>query len=133
MHFLLPWKHLRMLDPSHRGVSPPVPVSDDAAFTPSRCGPAMLSARAYLQSLSWKETSQPSEVDVTFLSTEAFVDLVACFCRSHCSSKEAVKVEVVLAKPTAMIGRYFFREPIRERLFDGDTFAYRFMSRTSTV
>ena len=31
-----------------------------------------------------------------------------------------------------MIGRYFFREPIRERLFDGDAFAYRYIWRTST-
>ena len=33
---------------------------------------------------------------------------------------------------SVMIGRYFFREPIRERLFDGDAFADRFMWRTST-
>ena len=33
---------------------------------------------------------------------------------------------------SVLIGRYFFREPIRERLFDGDAFAYRFMWRTST-
>ena len=33
---------------------------------------------------------------------------------------------------SVVIGRYFFREPIRERLFDGDAFAYRFMWRTST-
>ena len=31
-----------------------------------------------------------------------------------------------------MIGRYFFRVPIRERLFDGDLFAHRFLWRTST-
>ena len=30
---------------------------------------------------------------------------------------------------SVMIGRYFFREPIRERLFGGDAFAYRFMWR----
>ena len=28
---------------------------------------------------------------------------------------------------SVMIGRYFFREPLRERLLDGDAFAYRFM------
>ena len=31
-----------------------------------------------------------------------------------------------------MIGRYFFRVPIRERLFDGDLFAHRFLWKTST-
>ena len=30
---------------------------------------------------------------------------------------------------SVMIGRYFFREPIREGLFDGGAFAYHFMWR----
>ena len=33
---------------------------------------------------------------------------------------------------SVMIGRFFFREPIRDSLFDGDALAYRFMWSTST-
>ena len=40
--------------------------------------------------------------------------------------------DVPVGTLSVMIGRYFYRVPIRESLFDGDAFAYRFMWRTST-
>ena len=62
-------------------------------FTPSFfCPPTLFKG---VPSSPLGRNASDSEVDVTFLGTEAFVVLVGCFCRSHCSSKEAVKVEVV--------------------------------------
>uniref|UniRef100_A0A7S1EYX7 Uncharacterized protein n=1 Tax=Noctiluca scintillans TaxID=2966 RepID=A0A7S1EYX7_NOCSC len=67
------------VDPSPRGVSPSLGESREAVDVPS-------------SPLGSNESD--SEVDVTFLGTEAFVDPVGCFCRSPCSSKEAVEVKV---------------------------------------
>ena len=40
--------------------------------------------------------------------------------------------DVPVGTLSVMIGRFFYRVPIRESLFVGDAFAYRFMWRTST-
>ena len=87
-----------------------------------------------------------SEVGVTFLGTEAFVDPIGCFvghivlrsCEGRsCAAKPTGAAHNFVAlwtgsTLTVMVCRYFFREPTRERLLDGDAFAYRSMWRTST-
>lgn len=85
------------VDPGHRGVAPPLGESREAVDAESSGPPTLCKGvpSSPLRSNASDCNASDSEVDVTFLGTEAFVDPVGCFCRSHCSSKEAVEVEVV--------------------------------------
>ena len=80
------------VDPSHRGIAPPLGESAEAVDAKSSGPPTLCKG---VPSSALGRNASDSEVDVTFLGTEAFVVHVGCFCRSHCSSKEAVKVEVM--------------------------------------
>ena len=93
MHFLFPFG----VDPSHRCVAPPLGESREAVDAKSSGPPTLCTGvpSSPLGKNASDSNASDSEVDVTFLGTEAFVDPVWCCCRSHCSSMEVVEVEVV--------------------------------------